>query len=152
MKRLKVDSGYTFAMDDDRNSFKLVAIGVTEDKYQNVNPSRIYIPEIFADYIIKEPIQDTPPVFDAKAKEDKNIDFVGRLINERNSLLENVEKLKVFVTFNPVSNKLSNEERILLLKQLKVMEEYLTILDDRIELISKRIDIDKDSIAKRNLL
>ena len=63
-----------------------------------------------------------------------------------------MEKLKVFVTFNPVSNKLSNEERILLLKQLKVMEEYLTILDDRIELISKRIDIDKDSIAKRNLL
>ena len=59
-------------------------------------------------------------------------DFVSRLMAERNELQERVGKLRVFIESMPFHN-LSKKQKHWLRKQLIIMDEYLLILDERLE-------------------
>ena len=59
-------------------------------------------------------------------------DFVSRLMAERNELQERVGKLRVFIESMPFNN-IGKKQKHWLRKQLIVMEEYLLILDERLE-------------------
>ena len=55
-----------------------------------------------------------------------------RVITERDELQEKLEKLKSFILDSPIYRSLPIEDSNLLSRQLNVMNEYLSILNERI--------------------
>lgn len=59
--------------------------------------------------------------------------YVDRLIQERKELTAKLELLDSFVKFNPMYNKLTQQQQCLLNEQSVIMERYIEILRQRIE-------------------
>ena len=59
-------------------------------------------------------------------------EFLSRLTHERNELQERIGKLRVFIE-SMYFRSLKKNQQHWLRKQLIVMEEYLLILDERLE-------------------
>lgn len=62
--------------------------------------------------------------------------YQDRVVDERIALFEKTEKLLAF-TNSAIYQKATDHERKLLRKQLKVMVQYLDILNERIEAFEK---------------
>lgn len=62
--------------------------------------------------------------------------FLSRLIHERAELADRIEKLKVFITSNPIYKTLSRDHVSLLDEQLEAMEAYEHILITRLSLLN----------------
>lgn len=57
---------------------------------------------------------------------------IQRIIEEAEALEIKIDKLENFINYNPLFKELSEIDRTLMEKQLKVMLEYLEILDQRL--------------------
>lgn len=68
----------------------------------------------------------------ALAVDDSHKPYQQRVIDERESLQEKVEKLALFVN-SPACLDLANAERVRLDRQLRLMREYSAVLAERIE-------------------
>lgn len=60
-------------------------------------------------------------------------DYQERVVKEKQELDNKLSKLSDFITNNPIFNSLPNEDRFLLISQHKVMDQYSSILFDRIK-------------------
>lgn len=63
-------------------------------------------------------------------------DFVKRLIVEKDELNDKLTKLSLFITLDKFK-ELDKEMQDLLSKQEQIMQEYVEILDRRVEILNK---------------
>ena len=60
---------------------------------------------------------------------------IQRLLEERNDLLDRLEKLTIFINTNNVFKSLPDDEKILLRLQFEHMRAYCNVLDTRLKLV-----------------
>lgn len=113
-KKLSVDTSYSHIRDDNGNTFKLIPIGVLEGSIR----ARLYIPEIFSEYIAQELIGKTE---DLTAKQYKN-----KIKTE----IENLSELLEF----PTEEEINHKERMLITKQILILEMLLEVVEQREDL------------------
>lgn len=70
--------------------------------------------------------------------------LIDRLNSERIELAAKIEKLKTFVTINPVYQELEWGQQRLLNKQLKAMAEYEEALIERMILLNQKEENEND--------
>lgn len=66
-------------------------------------------------------------------------DFQKRVIEERKDLYEKCEKLNAFIASSPIYKTLPVDEQVRLRMQLLVMNQYATILAERIAEFTRKV-------------